>query len=71
MDRTFIDRLKVEQIELEEKLDKLGDFMRSPGFGQIHAAERRLLERQQKAMGVYSACLGVRLGWHVNAGGEL
>ena len=60
---TFLDRLKAEKTELDERLEKLRAFQSSAGFGSIEPVQMSLLNIQEAAMSAYSQCLAERLAW--------
>lgn len=58
---TFMDRLLLEQTELNEKKTKLGEFLQSEGFNNIALEQQYLLKIQHRAMETYSECLKQRI----------
>jgi len=58
---TFLDRLKCEKEELDEKLTKLTGFAGTDKFKELSPKHQTLLRRQHKAMEAYSKILGERL----------
>jgi len=58
---TFKDRLIKEQVELEEKLNKLDNFIVSEKFNEIDDVQKALLQVQATAMNSYNQCLKERL----------
>lgn len=58
---TFKERLKTEQVELEEKLNKLNDFNQSEKVNEIDSVQKSLLFVQAGAMYTYNECLKARL----------
>lgn len=58
---TFKERLETEQVELEEKLNKLNDFNQSEKANEIDPVQKSLLIIQAGAMYTYSECLKERL----------
>ena len=61
---TFIDRLKTEMFELNERISKLDDFIHSSKFLEIEPAQRTLLYAQINIMRSYNAILHQRLHYH-------
>ena len=57
----FKTRLVEEQVQLEEKLDKLGSFILSDNFNKIDNVQKALLKVQATAMNTYNQCLKERL----------
>lgn len=57
----FKTRLVEEQAQLEEKLNKLDNFIVSEKFNDIEDTQRALLQVQATAMNVYNQCLKERL----------
>lgn len=58
---TFLERLKVEKTELDEKIEKLSAFSNSEKFKDIDSEQQRLLNIQLKIMESYSQILLERL----------
>ena len=58
---TFLERLKVEKIELDEKIEKLTAFSNSDKFKDIDSKQQSLLNIQLKIMESYSQILLERL----------
>lgn len=58
---TFIDRLKVEKQELDEKLTKLENFLATETFTELANVDKILLEKQFGIMTEYSRVLNSRL----------
>lgn len=54
---TFLDRLKVEEGELLEKLEKLSEFIYSEGFDNLDEENKSLLLMQVNTMGAYHEIL--------------
>lgn len=54
-------RLEIEQKELEDKLNKLDDFLNSDESENIEKHQQALLFIQSRAMATYFKCLEVRL----------
>lgn len=63
----FLDRLVVEQNELQQKLDKLDGFIHTEQYYKIELDERYLLDQQVRSMRHYSSILKERIaaanGW--------
>ena len=57
----FLERLKIEQKELNERCGKLSDFIKSESFSNISQVQRSLLKQQFKAMLDYNAILVTRI----------
>lgn len=57
----FRDRVVAEKTELDAKLGRLRQFLRSEPFLGLPHDEQRRLERQSDAMSAYSAILGDRI----------
>ena len=57
----FKARLETEKAELNEKMQKLRDFISSEAFTKIDAVQMTLLNVQIKAMETYSQCLLERI----------
>lgn len=57
----FKQRLETEQVELEEKLNKLNDFNQSEKVNEIDPMQKSLLIIQAGAMFTYNECLKERL----------
>jgi uncharacterized membrane protein (DUF106 family) len=58
---TFLERLKVEKIELDERIEKLTAFSNSDKFKDIDSKQQSLLNVQLKIMESYSQILLERL----------
>jgi len=58
---TFLERLKVEKAELDEKIEKLTAFSDSDKFKDIDSKQQSLLNIQLKIMESYSQILLERL----------
>ena len=58
---TFLERLKTEATELEEKLDKLDSFLDSEKSNDIDDVQKALLSVQATAMNTYLQCLMQRI----------
>lgn len=59
--QTFLDRLKLEKVELDTKREKLGEFKNTDNFAKLPWKEQERLNTQAHIMTVYSAVLGERL----------
>jgi len=57
----FKERLVEEQVQLEEKLDKLDAFLMSDKVNEIADVQKALLQVQATAMNTYNQCLKERL----------
>ncbi|AXQ62691.1 shock protein C [Bacteroides phage PhiCrAssBcn1] len=57
----FKTRLVEEQVQLEEKLNKLSSFILSDNFNKIDDVQKALLQVQATAMNTYNQCLKERL----------
>lgn len=60
---TFQDRVRAERAELAGKVDKLGDFLASPGAGEIDLGELVRLTNQSRIMQDYLAVLDQRIAF--------
>lgn len=58
---TFKDRLGKEEIELNDKILKLGNFIKTDNFISLEEIQRDLLLIQYDAMSTYSSCLHTRI----------
>lgn len=58
---TFLDRLKIEEGELLEKLEKLSEFIDSEGFDNLDEENKSLLLIQVNTMAVYHEILTRRI----------
>ncbi len=58
---SYIERMTVELIELNEKLQKLGVFTDGEYFSLLSEEDQRLLTEQEAYMDAYSDVLGRRL----------
>lgn len=58
---TFVERIKTEHKELEERLNKLYIFMDSDLFHRLPTGEQHLLDDQSAAMAEYKRVLLKRL----------
>jgi hypothetical protein len=61
MEETYIDRMKTEKTELEQRITKLLAFMESEKFAQLDDIDKRLLRMQYAGMDTYLTALGSRL----------
>lgn len=59
---TFLDRLKAEHAQLQERCEKLAQFLTSEGFQGLPDTDRRLLQDQYEYMTCYMGVLVQRLG---------
>lgn len=57
----FKTRLVEEQAQLEEKLNKLDDFLMSEKVNNINDTQKALLQVQALAMNTYNQCLKERI----------
>lgn len=57
----FVERLKEEQTELKEKLQKLISFIGTAKFNELDDYQKSLLIRQREGMAVYFETLTARL----------
>ena len=58
---TFLDRLKAEKDELNERIEKLNAFMGTPAFDELSREAQGLLTLQLSSMETYETCLHLRL----------
>lgn len=58
---TFIERLVDEETELNSKMFKLEEFIKSDPFNRIDKEQQALLKVQANAMATYSECLNQRI----------
>ncbi len=58
---TYIERLKIEHDELEEKIYKLNDFVDSEAFDELSERNQQLLVLQSQSMAQYRYILSIRL----------
>ena len=58
---TFLERLQIERNELEEKINKLEDFLISPLFTDVSEMQRVLLVTQFNLMKMYLYTLDERI----------
>lgn len=68
---TFQDRLITEKNELNEKFEKLTNFIHTPQFEKIDAVQQSLLQIQASAMFTYAKCLSERIVWLEKQSNEL
>lgn len=62
MEQTFLDRLKLERSELNEKTEKLTDFVtKIESFSKLSAANQNLLIEQLNVMNRYLGILDIRI----------
>lgn len=61
---TFLDRMNVERMELQERVSKLDAFINGETFGGIDQEERERLLGQRTAMGHYLEILSARIAYH-------
>lgn len=54
-------RVVEEKADLDEKLEKLGDFCNTPVFASLDPAEQNRLDRQFLIMNLYAQVLGERI----------
>jgi len=60
---TFKERLIDEQIQLNDKIEKLSSFILSDNFKKVDSIQQTLLNIQLSSMKTYSQCLKERLDW--------
>ena len=58
---TFLDRLKNEEKELTERINKLSGFTNSEHFNKVDDVQKALLKVQLAAMRTYQECLNERI----------
>ena len=58
---TFLERLKEEKSQLDERISKLGQFIAEKKHVELPIEMQLLLEIQYKAMLTYQECLAARL----------
>lgn len=61
MKPAHIERMETEQAELDERIEKLRDFIGTETFNALPLIDRELLNMQLSAMHTYAAVLGARL----------
>ena len=61
MEEERIERMKVEKVELEQRITKLLDFMESDKFNELDSADKKLLRQQYAGMETYLTTLKARL----------
>ncbi len=59
--QAYQERVVSEKRELDERGDKLDQFILSDRFGTLPAAEQERMKRQLEIMGKYSEVLGERI----------
>lgn len=59
--KEYIDRMKTEKAELEQRITKLLAFMESDEFAQLDDIDKRLLRQQYAGMETYLTSLAARL----------
>jgi hypothetical protein len=59
----FKERLLEEQVQVNERRNKLADFMKSEKFAEIEPIQMSLLNIQLNAMTTYGQCLTERISW--------
>ena len=59
--QAYQERVVTEKRELDERGDKLEQFILSDRFGTLPAAEQERMKRQLEIMGKYSEVLGERI----------
>ena len=57
----YVDRMKIELNELQNRYNKLETFMKNEKFNDIDYAKRILIEKQKKVMKSYISILVLRL----------
>lgn len=57
----YIERMKLEKAELEQRITKLLAFMESDEFGKLDDIDKRLLRQQYAGMETYLIALSARL----------
>lgn len=60
-DTSWQDRVITEKVELDEKIDKLVEFIGGPVFAETSPYEQNLLVRQKEVMQDYSRVLDQRI----------
>ena len=65
MNNNFIERLKTEYTELEEKHKKLDEFIQGERFKTLSSKEQKLLLEQERIMFNYLIILGTRIDFYV------
>ena len=61
----FIERLKTEYTELEEKHKKLDEFIQGERFKTLSSKEKKLLLEQERLMFNYLIILAARIEYYV------
>lgn len=59
--KEYIERMKIEKVELEQRITKLLAFIESDKFAELDATEKRLLRMQYCGMETYLTSLASRL----------
>lgn len=54
-------RLKMEKVDLSQKLQRLNAFLNSPSYLEIDPVQQKLLVVQLSAMQTYNACVYMRI----------
>ena len=65
--KPYQQRVVEEKEQLDEKKNKLGEFLESDEFKAVDSDEQHRLTRQHQVMGEYSKILGERIGSFVAA----
>lgn len=55
------DRVQEEKNVLDDKVRRLGEFLKTPVFDNLNKIQKALMKRQHTVMGTYSDILGDRL----------
>lgn len=63
MEETYIDRMKIEKAELEQRITKLLAFIESDKFAELDATDKKLLRMQYCGMDTYLTALDTRLAY--------
>jgi hypothetical protein len=58
---SFIDRMRKELYELNDRIDKLEDFLHSAKYSALEEEQKNLLDAQYSAMVAYLRILTIRL----------
>ena len=66
MNNNFIERIKTEYTELEEKHKKLDEFLNGKIFKTLSSKEKKLLLEQERLMFNYLIILVARLNYYEN-----
>jgi len=67
----FLSRLKEEKAQLDERGNKLHDFITGEKFRDINRVQQTLLKIQLQAMTTYGQCLLERITWLENEAVEV